>query len=50
MACKKKTIHRALGEAGYHWRPAPKRSKLTEGQLAAWKMFVDTHIGKPVVW
>ena len=50
LACKKKTIHRALGEAGYHWRPAPKRSKLTEGQLAARKVFVDTHIDKPVVW
>ena len=43
LACKKKTIHRALGEAGYHWRPAPKRSQLTEAQLAARKVFVDAH-------
>ena len=43
LACKKKTIHRALGEAGYHWRPVPKRSQLTEAQLAARKVFVDAH-------
>ena len=30
LICKNKTIHRALNEAGYHWRPVPKRGKLTD--------------------
>ena len=50
LACKKKTIHRALGEAGYHWRPVPKRSQLTEAQLVARKVFVDAHVDKPAGW
>ena len=27
LPCKKKTVHRVLNEAGFHWSPAPKRLK-----------------------
>ena len=50
LACKKKTVHRVLNEAGYHWRAVPKRGKLSPAQLAARKVFVDAHIGKPALW
>ena len=30
LICKNKTIHRALNEAGYHWRPVPEGGKLTD--------------------
>ena len=50
LTCKKKTAHRALNEAGYHWRPVAKQGKLTQGQLATRKAFVDTHIDKTTAW
>ena len=34
LTCKKKTIHRTLNEAGFHWRPVAKKGKLSEAQLA----------------
>ena len=50
LACKKKTVHRALNEAGYHWRPVAKKGKLTQGQLAKRKAFVDSHLDKTAAW
>ena len=50
LSCGRKTIIRALNAAGYHWRPASKRGKLSEAQLAARKSFVDAHINKPASW
>ena len=41
LTCSKRTVHRVLNEAGYHWRPVARRSKLTEDQLKARKVFVD---------
>ena len=28
LCCKKKTVHRVLNDAGYHWRPVAKKGKL----------------------
>lgn len=50
LACKKKTIHRTLNEAGFHWRPVAKKGKLSDAQLAQRKVFVDSHINKPASW
>ena len=50
LACKKKTVHRTLNEAGYHWRPVPKKGKLTPEQLAKRKAFVDAHLNKTAAW
>ena len=50
LTCSKRTVHRVLNEAGYHWRPVARRSKLTEDQLKARKVFVDAHLDKPAAW
>ena len=50
LTCKKKTIHRVLNEAGYHWRPVAKKGKLTPAQLGARKAFVEAHIDKSAAW
>ena len=50
LLCSKRTVHRVLNEAGYHWRPVPRRSKLTDEQLKARRAFVDAHIDKPAAW
>ena len=50
LLCSKRTVHRVLNEAGYHWRPVPRRSKLTDDQLKARRAFVDAHIDKPAAW
>ena len=50
LSCGRNPIARALHEAGYHWRPVSKRSKLTEAQLKARKAFVDAHLHKPASW
>ena len=50
LTCSKRTVHRVLNEAGYHWRPVAKKSKLTDGQLKVRKDFVDAHIGKTAAW
>ena len=50
LKCKKKTAHRVVNAAGYHWRPVPKRGKLTPTQLELRKVFVDAHIDKSAAW
>ena len=50
MRCKKKTVHRVLNAAGYHWRPVAKKGKLTEVQLRKRKMFVEAHIKHTPAW
>ena len=50
LSCSKKAVTRALNAAGYQWRPVCKRGKLTDAQLAARKVFVDTHVDKPSSW
>ena len=40
LQCKKKTVHRTLNEAGFHWRPVAKKGKLSGAQLAQRKVFV----------
>ena len=50
LPCSKRTVHRVLNEAGYHWRPVAKKCRLSDGQLAARKVFVDAHIDKPASW
>ena len=50
LSCKKKTVHRVLNDAGYHWRPVAKKGKLSEAQLKQRKAFVDAHINKPAAW
>ena len=39
-----------MNEAGYHWRPVPKKGKLTPEQLAKRKAFVDAHLKKTAAW
>ena len=50
LPCKKKTVHRVLNEAGYHWRPVAKKGKLTPAQLAQRKAFVDSHLNRTAAW
>ena len=50
LCCKKKTVHRVLNDAGYHWRPVAKKGKLSEAQLKQRKAFVDVHINKTAAW
>ena len=50
LPCGKRTVHRVLNAAGYHWRPVSKGSKLSESQLEARRSFVDAHIDRPAGW
>ena len=50
LSCKKKTVHRVLNDAGYHWRPVAKKGKLSEAQLKQRQAFVDAHLKKPAAW
>jgi len=44
LKCKRKTIHRVLNAAGFHWRPVPKKSKLTDKELKGRQIWVDERL------
>ena len=50
LKCGVRTIQRALNEAGFFWRPAPRKQKLSPEQLAKRKAFVDKYVGKTSGW
>ena len=45
-----RTLRRALNQAGFFWRPTPKKSKLTPEQLQKRKVWVDKYIRKDASW
>ena len=50
LLCSKRTVHRFLNHAGFHWQRVPKKMKLTKEQLKHREAFVKLYGGKSQQW
>ena len=50
LPCGKRTVHRVLNKAGFHWHRVSNKIKLTPEQLKKREAFVKLYIGKSQEW